>query len=315
MTLGGIFDRLFKLIGKTWKRNLAITSTILILPSILLILGLNAFFSNLIEIIPKEAGVTPPTEILFSVFMSMSWFFAGLLIFLFGTAAATLGVTIIGCAEMNGEQIAIGETFHRTFGIRLVRLFGQLILEGLVLTALVLIPYALIIVAITVKSLLLGLAAGLLLVVSFLFVIYFAISWAFTVPAIGWEDAHIIQAFTRSMELVKGNWWRVFGILILMSILVSFAISLLVTPVYLVVMWDFFISYFRMIGSLGSDHSNIDPSTTFGMLKSLGIGIGFMNALTTILQILVKPLYIIVLYFDLRARRELHSQPPTTLPL
>ena len=315
MTLSEIFDRLFKLIGKTWTRNLAVASIILIVPSILLMLGWNIFFSNLADVIETDAmSGQSLTENIFSIIGSMSFLFVDLLIFFIGTVAATLSVTTIGCAEINGERLSIGEALSRTFGIRLVRLIGQLILQGLALGASVLIPYALIIVAVGAESLLLGLVAGLLLAASILLVIYLAVGWAFTVPVIGWEDARIIQSFARSWELVKGNWWRVFGILVLLSMLASFAISLLTTPVSLVVMWDFFISYFKMLGSIGSDQSNIDLSMTLELMKSLGFGIGFMNALTTILQMLVNPLYIVVLYFDLRARKELHSQPLTVVP-
>jgi hypothetical protein len=51
--------------------------------------------------------------------------------------------------------------------------------------------------------------------------IYLAVGLAFTTPALILEGQSVTTAMGRSRELVKGDWWRVFGILILASIIAS----------------------------------------------------------------------------------------------
>jgi hypothetical protein len=257
----------------------------------------------------REIGEQIAAEGIFAVLGNMAWFFFALFIFLIGTAMVTLAVTIVGCSEMSGQQISWQEALSRTFGMRLLRLFGQYILQGLLFAALILVPYIILITAIALGSLLLGLAAGALLFASVLAVIYLATSWTFTVPTIGWEEADVIQSLRRSWLLVKANWWRVFGILLLMSIILSFAISLIMTPIYLIALWNFFVSYFQMLDSLGAGRP--DPSVLFENLRSMGIGLGVVSGLSTILEMLVRPLYVTVLYFDLRARKGEFLQPPS----
>ncbi len=307
MTLGEIFDRLFKLIGKTWLRSLILVSIIMVLPAVIFILGMDSFFSEIANMINDKAigGANIP-EGFGSMLITMIGFFIGLTFFVLGTEAATLGVTITSCEEMNGQYITWEEALRRMFSIRFLRLIGQNILIGLVIVGLVLIPYILLIAAIAAKSFLLGFFAVLLLLTSIGFIVFLTTNWAFTVQAIGWEDANIFQSFRRSRQLVRGNWWRVFGILLLMNIMLSFAVSLIITPVYLIAMWDFFASYFSMLGSAGS--KEVDPTAIFETFRTIGIRIGLVGSLSTVLQLLVSPLYTTVLYFDLRARDELNVQ-------
>lgn len=63
-----------------------------------------------------------------------------------------------------------------------------------------------------------GVALGLLLFV--VPGIYLAIRWYFAVQAVVIEDLRGTDALTRSADLVRGSWWRVFGI-VLVAVLVS----------------------------------------------------------------------------------------------
>jgi len=302
MTLGDIFDRLFKLIGKTWIRNLILASIILIIPVIIMSFGVEAMFSSIAAIAKQnETGNPLSPEELFSMFGGMAWSCLGFLAILVGSAAATLGVTMVGCAETSGLTMTWQEALKRSFGVRLARLLGLYIVQGAVFIALFFPPYILLIIAIATRSIALGLLAGLLLFACVLVVIFLFIRWAFTVPAIAWEDLHIMNGFRRSWALVKDHWWRVFGILLLMGIMLSFAVSLIMTPVYVAALWKFFTSYFDTIGSMGS--RQIDPSVFLEGFSSVGFAIGLASGLGSLLQMLVAPLYVVVLYFDLRARK------------
>ena len=53
------------------------------------------------------------------------------------------------------------------------------------------------------------------------FAVYFMIRWLFCLPAALLEGVGPRAALSRSSALVKGNWWRVLGILIVIDIVVS----------------------------------------------------------------------------------------------
>ena len=72
----------------------------------------------------------------------------------------------------------------------------------------------------------LSITSRLLAVICFLPVIYFETCWAFALQAALLEGLGPIDAISRSSELVKGNWWRVLGIslvLFLIAIIIIYA--------------------------------------------------------------------------------------------
>ena len=86
---------------------------------------------------------------------------------------------------------------------------------------------------IVLAGILLGLAIGvgfLLLIVPGLVVLTL---WIFVIPAIVLEDRGIGEAFGRSRELVRGNGWNVFGVIVLTFVLllgVSIVLRLILAP-------------------------------------------------------------------------------------
>ena len=48
--------------------------------------------------------------------------------------------------------------------------------------------------------------------------IYFAVRWIFLVQVVMLEQGRVLPAFSRSSDLIRGQWWRVFGSLLLMSL-------------------------------------------------------------------------------------------------
>jgi hypothetical protein len=86
---------------------------------------------------------------------------------------------------------------------------------------------------VVLAGILLGLAIGigfLLLIVPGLVVLTL---WIFVIPAIVLENRGVGESFGRSRELVRGNGWNVFGVIVLTFILllgVSIAIRLILAP-------------------------------------------------------------------------------------
>ena len=312
MTLGDIFDRLFRLIGKTWQRNLIIAAIFIVPAGLMMGIAADIGTSQLADML-RDRDMLEHLSVaeVSTLFGFAAWFAFGSLLLSLGTVAATVSITVVSCAEMTGETLSWQEALSRTFYSRILKVIGQSILESFLFVLLVAIPYMLLILGVATDSLGLAFFGGILLLVCVAAMIYLGISFAFTVPVISWEDADILESFKRSWRLVRDNWWRTIGILILMSLMVSFALSILMAPFYLAAMWDFIRTYLHALGSIGS--ARPDPGLAMDLVKSLGFGIGIVSGLASIAELLVAPLYIVVMYFDLRAR---HGEfaPPQSSP-
>jgi hypothetical protein len=109
--------------------------------------------------------------------------------------------------------------------------------------------------------------------------VYFLVRWSLTVAAMMAEDIGPIRGLGRSWNLVKGQWWRTFGILVIVAILqtiISYALFIL----------------FGLIAALFST----------GDFQAALVQVG-----STLLSALVSPITtiaVVLLYFDLRVRKE-----------
>lgn len=310
MNLGDIFDRLFKLLGTTFRRNLILTLIIIVPCSLLLAYGLDSFFGNISDFVRTRSEADLEDFANWgALFSGMASFGLTLLVFLLGYLAATLGVTIISCAEMNGRKITWNDALNLTMSVRFGRLLGQQILLILAICAVFFFPYFLLFLNRNTGS---GGVAGLsvlMIFASFFIVIFLWIKWVFAIPAIAWEGSGVYRAFQRSWQLVKNYWWRTFGILLLLTIVIQFALSIVTTPLSMFAFWDFYAKYFEMMGSLGGQQ--ISPEEVYGLFDTIGLGMGFVSGLSTILSLLIMPLITVVMYFDLRARHgEFAEQAP-----
>ncbi len=123
----------------------------------------------------------------------------------------------------------------------------------------------------------LGLLVGFLLLI--IPGIYLSIAWALAIPVLLSEDAKGSKALGRSYRLVRGHWWKTFGTLIVMYIMVS-----LVQQGLLVVVSELVV---------GSD------AGTLGAI--------LVTVVNTALYLITLPFTTAVLtliYFDLRVRKE-----------
>jgi hypothetical protein len=132
---------------------------------------------------------------------------------------------------------------------------------------------------------LLGLAALYLLIAPTAFclpvLVWLAIRWIVAVPALLAEGIGPIRALDRSWNLTRGNWWRLFGIMLIIYLLANViqgALGVFAFPLALVVPF-------------------VAPVVRGAIIL----------AITTAAQTLVLPvmyLGIVLLYFDLRVRAE-----------
>ncbi|MFD6070132.1 hypothetical protein [Amycolatopsis lurida] len=112
--------------------------------------------------------------------------------------------------------------------------------------------------------------------------------WALASPAFILERGTVMEAFRRSVKLVSGMFWRVFGILLLATVISSFLASIITIP----------FSFSAFLSIFGDLDQMYVPSTGDLILQSVG---------TVIAQTIVGPftaLVTVILYIDQRMRRE-----------
>lgn len=112
--------------------------------------------------------------------------------------------------------------------------------------------------------------------------------WALASPAFILERGTVREAFRRSVKLVSGMFWRIFGILLLATVISSFLASIISLP----------FSFGAFLSIFGDLEQVYIPSTGDLILQSIG---------TVIAQTIVGPftaLVTVILYIDQRMRRE-----------
>src|SRR5690606_5956974 len=121
-----------------------------------------------------------------------------------------------------------------------------------------------------------------MLVALFGAIAFFVIRLMFATPAIMLEDARVFASLSRSWQLTKGNFWRLFGIMLLTTVLVSILVNILAVP-------------FSLIGSFFATQDQILLPLILSSIRQL-VG--------SALSIPVMAAVLALLYVDVRMRRE-----------
>lgn len=260
------------------------------------------FFGVMYDISSLSGGGFGP-EALTEMLWAMSSIFGFLVVFLAGETLLYVAFTLIYAGETVGRHYETSEVFSLTLSGRGVRAIVQRTLALFAASLIYIVPYALVgVLAGTEMGALLVIVSLLFPILGFAFFIYLLVRWAFGLVVITWEQEGIIESFRRSADLVHGNGWRVFGILAFFSILSGLALSIVLSPLQFIVMWDFFKAYIDMIQVLAVDPEAADPLALFEVFRSLGFGFALLISLNLMLKVLLKAAYLTTLYFDLRAR-------------
>jgi hypothetical protein len=172
---------------------------------------------------------------------------------------------------------------------RLPGLLGVTFLTGLALAACALVGFLPLVLAVLADAPgALVAALGLLFVpLAVCVAIWLGISWSMVAPAYVLEGIPAMAAFGRSMRLVRGQWWRVFGILLLGAV-ISGAISVAVALP------------FTLAGGVLAGSAGDATGSTVLVLVVSSIGAIVASTITSPFSAGVTGL----LYFDQRIRRE-----------
>ncbi len=233
---------------------------------------------------PPPAGGEPEAPAFPS---SMLLVYAGQLLAALAVLVVTGLVVHVVAQAVLGHKVTSGEAWAAVRG-RILRLLGLTLLTWLI----VLVPMVLVVgIAVTlalavdpVAGVLVGVGLGLGAVVA---MTWFYVRYAVLAPAaLILERLGVVASLRRAAALTRGQWWRVFGIVLLTQLVAGFASSLLSMPFSMAGMFGFLVvseEWSGLVYVLG---------TYLGMLVSYSLATPF-TAAVTVLQ-----------YLDQRIRKE-----------
>ena len=260
MPLGELLDETFKL----YRRHFTViagVALVIILPNLILSLISGSYRANPVSYLQNVAqNFNNPDELARIQAQQQAYTSSPLYLLSFPIAALLLPFSV-GALYRAATSLAAGnlETIGSVLLGTLRRYFA---VWGVIILALLLFIGAIAIVTIPV-------------------VIWVAIRWSVSIPALFAEGIGPVKALGRSWNLVRDNWWRTLGILIIVSIMVS----LIQTALQVL-----FVGVASVVPGLNGD-----------------LRAGVVTTLTTLVDALVgaiTPIAITMLYLDLRVRKE-----------
>jgi hypothetical protein len=307
MDLGGIFEKTFTLIGKTFVRNLIIALLFLAIPLILMAIAADSFYSSLSDM--QETFQHGQMDNNFDTIMSMlgtlTFFGIATLVLMLGMMFAEIAISIVVSEELNSRSITFKDAIDETFRGKWLYGIGQALLKIVVFVGGVILVGIVVAMLGVVSKALMGLVVVLLLIVLVPLAAYVVLKWYFSLTAVAVDDLTVMESLKESWNLITGYWWRTFGILFLFSLITQFVITIVSLPITFGSMWDVYKEYFTMLGKTGG---KIDPATLKNFESSFGPGVSISTGISSLFTLLISPVYTVVMYFDLRARNNVMTQ-------
>ncbi|OGN93291.1 MAG: hypothetical protein A2Z75_00345 [Chloroflexi bacterium RBG_13_50_10] len=282
--LGAILSETFAIYGKNSPRLVAIVAIVEVPVTIV---------SFVVKLLPAYAEIG--TEV-----MSVSIFVITILVSLVSFVAGILmqGAMIHAISEQHfNHPVDIGRAFRFAWQ-RLAVMLGAELLVFLAIAGVFLIiigiPFGIHFAAHggigwrTTMAI-----AIMLIVIGTPAVIYLVVKWLFALQAALLEGCGPKAALSHSSRLVEKNWWRVFGIMLLLLLMAMIVIGIL----------------FILLG-IGAGIWSIIGATTGAAMETIIVMTVIATIGVTILAILFSPITITaatLLYYDLRVKKEGYS--------
>ncbi|MER6349936.1 glycerophosphoryl diester phosphodiesterase membrane domain-containing protein [Streptomyces sp. NPDC001595] len=290
--VGEILDGAVSTMRTYWRTVLGISLTVAVVTEIIVILlqGLVLDdFADTDALGDPSATLDELTRAMGDAMLSSGVLFV---ISLVGTVAATALLTTVTSRAVLGKPVTTGEAW-RDAAPRVVKLFG-LILLLLVIAVGIALAGALPGILVTATG---GGDGGAALAVfgslaGAVVAIWLMIRFSLASPALMLEKQSIVQAMKRSTKLVRGSWWRVFGIQLLATIIANIVAAIVVIP------FTFLAAALSGDGVSGFVNGTGDFGWTFLIVSGIGSVLGSMITFPITAGVTV------LLYIDQRIRRE-----------
>lgn len=291
--IGEILDGAVSTMRTYWRTVLGISLTVAVVTEIAVIL-LQGFVlndtANTEALNDPSASLDELTRAMGSTMLSSAVI---LLISLLGTIVATALLTSVTSHTVLGKPVTTAEAW-REARPRLARLFGLTFLLPLIAVAIIgvgILPGILVIAAGgggtgAALAALGGLGAGVV-------ALWLMIRFSLASPALMLEKQGVLKSMSRSAKLVRGSWWRVFGIQLLATIIANILASIIVIP---------FVFLAAALSGDGLSGFLNDSTGEIGWAFLIVSGIG--SVIGSMLTFPITAGVTVLLYIDQRIRRE-----------
>lgn len=298
----------FATIGRHWKPLIGVALTLFGAATLVMVVALVVAASTVASQWDEltsgssdspDAAELVPLAVAFGVLMAI-----GMIVYLLASAMMQAAVPVVLQEAVLGRPIRFGEVWKRAWS-RVWSIIGAVFLTGLIMfigLAPLLAAFAgLMVYAVSLGDedgalplALIGTLVGLLLAPA---AMWLWVRFCLAPTVVVFEDRRPVAALRRSAQLVRGTWWRVFGITLLgfgLAAMIGFMIQM---P-------------FQMIGMLpglfdpadmGSEPSDGALIAMFGGVMALSF---ISQMISQLITMILPPLVTGLLYVDLRIRNE-----------
>jgi hypothetical protein len=285
--VGEILDGAVSTTRAHWRTVLAIALGVAIVTQLISSIATRVWLSDSSGLEALENNPEPTNEEIRTALGDLFAFFsvAGI-ITLLGMVLATAMLTIVVSRAVLGRSVTMSEAWQDSRS-RLLRLLALVVLVTLVAVLAVGLPTLLAALTGSIWLTVLAVIGGVVLAV------WLWVGLSLSAPALMLERQGIRSAMRRSWKLVRGSWWRIFGILLLIQVLVTIVSGIIEFPVSILA---------GIAAGQGAD-SFFEGSVSELSWTYLAIsGIGAVIAATITLPISAG--VTALLYIDQRIRRE-----------
>ncbi|WP_182906108.1 glycerophosphoryl diester phosphodiesterase membrane domain-containing protein [Microbispora sp. H13382] len=238
LALGDILDGTIKLIRSNPKATLGLSAIVAAITAIPTAIGQAFSFRSLGELLSDPYAADAVSGPLAGGTSQLIGGLVGYVMTFVGTTILTGILTRVLGRAVFGGRITVGEAW-RLARSRVPALFGLVLLQGLILL-LPLLALVAVFVSLAAAGAFDGTAnttaaaavvVGLLFFLTYIpYLLFFYTRLSLAAPAVVLEGRGVTDAMTRSWRLVKGDSWRVLGILLLTSLLAAIISSVLAVP-------------------------------------------------------------------------------------
>ncbi|MFE7262130.1 hypothetical protein ACFU9B_08685 [Streptomyces sp. NPDC057592] len=287
--VGEILDGAVSTMRAHWRTVLGITLAVSVIAQIATILVERFLLPEPPRIDPNATGSEALRQATESAQSALLSSLPSLLITMIATLITTSVLTVVISRSVLGRSVTLSEAWAEARP-RLLHLLGLTLLLALISSAILTVGL--------LPGMLLGSAAGaglalLGFMVAFIVVIWLMVRFCLASPALMLERQSIMTSMRRSAKLVRGAWWRTFGILALTWLLTLIVAVVITIPFGFIAM---------AVDGDGIGSALTGGSTDFGWPFLIVSGIG-----EVIIATITYPLsagVMALLYIDQRIRRE-----------
>jgi hypothetical protein len=308
--LGDLLDNSFKMMGRIWRTSLPLALALFIPLSVLLGWIFSRFLAGMAGIVEAGTEATPALAATMA-FGYLHWVLilsGASLLFWLASLFVHTAVSVHTAAVAGGRELEFWEIVHhagrRFFAPCLLQQLAKAaLLAGLLVVALLLAVPAIAVAAATGSQVLAAAAGGSgVLLAGAAAALWLSVSLRLARQAVVFDGETVFGSWQHSAHLVRGSWWRLFGISLLVGIMLSFTVGLLTAPVTGAALLPM---VSRLVGlALGESSGAADTAEVF---RSSAVGLSVGVAAGTFIQAAIHafflPVFYGLFYIDLKVHK------------